>query len=59
MGKMKEIYTDVEEIMESIDGRFICKSMAYKVVLIEALMYKLEKRKNDLIDEWYKEDGHD
>lgn len=60
MGKMKEIYTDVMEIIEDINNRFLKdKSAAYKLVFIEGLINGLEKRKIDIMNNWEKEDSHD
>lgn len=60
MGKMKEIYTGVIEIIEDIDNRFLKdKSAAYKLVFIEGLINGLEKRKVDIMNKWGKENGHD
>lgn len=59
MGKMNEIYTDVEETMEYIDDHFNYKSTAYKLVFIAGLISELENRKNDIINEWSTEDSHD
>ncbi len=59
MGKMKEIYTGVIEIIEDIDNRFLKdKSAAYKLVFIEGLINRLEKRKVDIMNKWGKENDY-
>jgi len=60
MGKMKEIYTGVLEIIEDIDNRFLKdKSAAYKLVFIEGLIKSLEKRKVDIMNKYGKENKDD
>ena len=57
MGRMKEIYTGVMEIIEDIDNRLKDKSEAYKIVLINSLIQKLVEKRSLLIDGWRKKEG--
>lgn len=59
MGKMKEIYTVVNETTEGINDHLAHKSTAYKLVFIQGLINNLEKRKVDIMNEWGKEDKND
>lgn len=56
MGKMKEIYTDVEEIMEDIDNRLKDKGAAYGIILTGALAKKFQQKQNELATKWLEEE---
>lgn len=56
MGRMKEIYTEVEEIMEDIDNRLKDKGAAYGIILTGYLVKKFQQKQSEITTKWLEEE---
>lgn len=56
MARMKEIFTDVEEIMEYVNSRLEGKSAAYAILLTGALVKSFQQEQSKITTKWLEEE---